>query len=155
MVWLLAAERAMKNEHVISGLLKKRAELAGRIDRHQSELVAMLSDLSAIDSALRIFDPEIDLAEITMKPMPPRHGAARGQMTLLALNVLREANEPLRTEEINRRIMIARGLSTADKPLARMMLERLHSCLRHHRKHGRVRSVRGPGNKFSLWEAIR
>ena len=143
----------MENQSTINGLVRKRSELAGMIDRHQAELVTLLSDLNAIDSALRIFDPDIELAEITMKPLPPRNGAARGQMTLLALNILREAGEPLLTEEINRRLMTARGLSVSDKPLTHMMLERLHSCLRNHRKRGRI--VSRKVGKGSVWEAVR
>lgn len=142
----------MENQHTINGLVRKRAELAGQINALQGQLVGLLSDLSAIDSAIRIFDPTIELEEIVMKPVPPRNGAARGQMTLLALNILREAGKPLSTEEISERIMAARGLSTADKPLVRMMLQRVHSCLRAHRKRGRVRSRKGPGGKFSVWE---
>lgn len=109
----------MENQHTVNGLVRKRAELAGKTNHHhQGILVSLLSDLSAIDSAIRIFDPEIELEEIVMKPVPPRNGAARGQMTILALNILRDAGKPLATEEINLRLMAARGLSTADKPLA-------------------------------------
>lgn len=142
----------MENQHTIAGLVRKRAELAGQINALQGQLVGLLSGLSAIDSAIRIFDPTIELEEIVMKPLPPRNGAARGQMTILALNILRDAGKPLATEEINLRLMTARGLSTADKPLVRMMLQRCHSCLRAHRKRGRVRSKKGPGGKFSLWQ---
>lgn len=142
----------MGDTFTVFGLVRKRAELAGKINALQGELVGLLSDLSAIDSAIRIFDPEIVLEEIVMKPVPPRNGAARGQMTILALNILREAGKPLATEEINERIMAARGPSVADKPLARMMLQRVHSCLRAHRKRGRVRSRKGPGGRFSVWE---
>lgn len=145
----------MTNSHVVPGLIAKRAELAGIIDRHQAELINLLSDLSAIDTALRIFDPKIELSEITMKALPPREPAARGQITALALTILRQSNKPVRTEELNERIMAQRGLSPADRPLARMMLSRLHSCLRNHRNHGRVRSVKGPGGKCSLWEVVR
>jgi hypothetical protein len=49
--------------HAIPALLKKRSELARRIDQRQAELVNMLSDLSALDCAIRLFDPVIELAE--------------------------------------------------------------------------------------------
>lgn len=141
------------SDHAIPTLLRKRTEIARDIDQRQVELVNMLSDLNALDCAIRLFDPDIDLPEVVMKPLPPRNGAARGQMTMLALTILREATEPMRTEDINDLLMTRRGLSVADKPLRRMMLARLHSCLRNHRKLGRVRSVKC--EKWSVWEAVR
>ena len=81
---LLAEEGSVKENksHVLAGLIDKRAELAGKIDQKQSLLVALLADLSAIDTAIRLFDPTVRLTEITMKAIPPRSGAARGLMTL-------------------------------------------------------------------------
>lgn len=40
-------------------------------------------------------------------------------------------------------------LSVADKALTRIMLQRIHSCLRNHRKHGRVKSTKSEDRKFS------
>jgi hypothetical protein len=46
--------------------------------------------------------------------------------------------------------MKRRGLSLADRPLSRMMLARVHSCLRAQRKRGIVRSEKV--GKASAWE---
>jgi hypothetical protein len=128
------------SDHAIPTLLRKRSELAAGIDQRQAALVTMLSDLNSLDCAIRLFDPGIDLPEVLMKPLPPRNGAARGQMTLLALTILLERSEPMSTEDICRELMGRRGLSPSDKPLWRVMLQRAHSCLRAHRKRGRVSS---------------
>jgi hypothetical protein len=141
------------SDHAIPTLLRKRSELAVEIDQRQAALVNMLSDLNALDTAIRLFDPEIDLPEVVMKPLPPRNGAARGQMTMLVLAILRESSEPMQTEEICRQVMVRRGLSPSDKPLWRMMLARTHSCLRAHRKRGRV-SFRKAGTG-SVWGVAR
>jgi hypothetical protein len=143
----------MQNKTVISGLLGKRSELAGAIDQRQAELVNMLSDLNALDCAIRLFDPDIALPEIVMRPLPPRDGAGRGQMSTTVLAVLRTLSEPMQTEAIRDEVMKRRGLSVADRPLSRMMLGRVHSCLRAQRKRGVVRSEKV--GKFSAWEVAR
>jgi hypothetical protein len=140
------------NDIVVNALIRKRAELSGLIERHQCELSKLLSDIGTIDSALHMFAPHIKVANIVPKTLPPRHPAARGEITMLALNILREAKEPIRTEELNRLLMEARNLNTADKELTKMMLQRLHSSLRNHRHHGRVRSIKSHDKKYSLWE---
>ncbi len=42
----------MKNEHVLSGLIAKRAELAGKIEFAQAELRQMLIDLDSLDATI-------------------------------------------------------------------------------------------------------
>jgi hypothetical protein len=141
------------SDHAIPTLLRKRKEIAAVIDQRQGELVNLLSDLNALDCAIRLFDPEIDLPEVIMKPLPPRDGAGRGQMSTTVLAILRGVSEPMQTEAIRDEVMKRRGLSLADRPLARMMLGRVHSCLRAQRKRGIVRSEKV--GKFSVWEVVR
>lgn len=145
----------MENEHVINALVRKRSELAGRIQEHQEALARLLSDVNTIDASILMFAPGYVLETICPKPMPAAYPAMRGEITALCLGILRDAGEPMRTEEINRLLMIARGLSPADKVLYRMMLQRVHSCLRNHRKHGRVKSTKSEDGKFSRWEIVR
>jgi hypothetical protein len=141
------------SDHAIPTLLRKRKEIAATIDARQSELVNMLSDLNALDCAIRLFDPGIELAEVIMKPLPPRDGAGRGQMSTTVLAILRTVSEPMQTEAIRDEVMKRRGLSVADRPLSRMMLGRVHSCLRAQRKRGIVRSQKV--GTASRWEVVR
>jgi hypothetical protein len=141
------------SDHAIPTLLRKRAEIAGLIDTRQAELVNMLSDLNALDCAIRIFDPEIELPEIVMRPLPVRDHAGRGQMATTVLAILREQSAPMQTEAIRDEVMRRRGLSLADRPLARMMLGRVHGCLRGQR--GRKVVTSQKMGKFSGWEVVR
>ena len=70
----------MENEHVLGGLTRKRAEIAGQIEHTQAALRKLVTDLDAIDAAIRIFDPEADIGAIKAKAYPPRHAAFRGEM---------------------------------------------------------------------------
>jgi len=140
-------------DYAVVSMLKKRNELARDIDQRQGELVNMLSDLNALDCAIRLFDPGINLPEVIMKPLPPRDGAGRGQMSTTVLAILRTASQPMQTEAIRDEVMKRRGLSLADRPLGRMMLARVHSCLRAQRKREIVRSRKV--GKASAWEVVR
>jgi hypothetical protein len=58
----MTAER----DHVVSGLIAKRSELAGIIDKLQRQLDQYRVDLTRIDGALRILAP--DLYTETIRP---------------------------------------------------------------------------------------
>jgi hypothetical protein len=68
----------MENEHVLGRLTRKRAEIAGQIERTQDALRKLVRSLDAIDAAIRIFDPQADVGSIRPKQYPPRHAAFRG-----------------------------------------------------------------------------
>jgi hypothetical protein len=70
----------MENEHVLAGLTKKRAEIAGQIEHAQQALRKLVTDLDSIDAAIRLFDPQADIQAIKPRQYPPRHAAFRGEM---------------------------------------------------------------------------
>ena len=144
----------MAETHVLSALIKRRAELAGEIEGLQITLRQRIIDLSNLDATVRLFDPEINLEEIKPKPMPPRHSAFRGEVTRIVLGALRDAKQPLTSHELAQHVMAERGLNTADKRLVRLVGKRVGACLRHHRAHGLVQSKPGDG-QLLLWECAK
>jgi hypothetical protein len=140
--------------HVLSGLIAKRAELAGRIETAQSELRRLVIDLDSLDATIRLFAPDIDLDEIRPKPLPAHNHAFRGEMSRTVLNSLRTARKPLPAYEIALLFMTNRGHATADKPLLRVIHKRVGACLRNYRNKGIVRALDGPGRRV-LWEIAR
>lgn len=140
----------MENEHVISGLIRKRAELAGQIEHAQTTLRQLIIDLDNLDATIRLFQPDIDLTEVKPKPLPPRHAAFKGEVSRIVFAALRQSG-PMTSQQLAQYVMAERGLNTADKRLVKTVGKRVGSCLRHHRKTGLVRSVRGQG-QFVLWE---
>ncbi len=144
----------MKNEHVLNGLIAKRAELAGKIEFAQAELRQIMIDLDSMDATIRLFDPEIDLVEIKPKPLPARNQAFRGEVSRIVLGTLRKAGTPLPNHEVTLHVMASRSLNTADKPLLRILSKRVGTALRHYRKLGLIRSIDGP-NRTRLWEIVK
>jgi len=141
----------MAEPHVITALIAKRAELAGKVAHHQAVLRQTMIDLDAIDSALRIFNPDIELSEIKPKPMPPRHAAYKGEVARIVLGTLRDAKRACSTQELTMHVMAKRGMNTADKRLVKTVGKRVGACLRRHRTKGLLRSAGGLDDRLA-WE---
>lgn len=144
----------MENEHVLSGLIRKRAELAGEIDHLTSVVQEKMIELDHLDATIRIFKPDIDLETVKPKPVPPRHQALPGEMIRGVLTILREAKEPLTSMDITLRLMQRRSMNAADKGLVRTVSKRVIACVRHNRVKGLLKSTKTPGQQL-LWEIKR
>ncbi len=143
----------MTETHVVSALIQKRAELAGKIEHAQTTLRQLIIDLDNLDATLRLFEPDIELDDIKPKPMPPRHAAFRGEVSRIVFGALRAAPGPLTAQQIAQHVMAERGLNTSDTRLIKLIGKRVGSTLRHYRSKGVVRSIKGP-ESFLLWELV-
>jgi hypothetical protein len=141
----------MKNEHLLSGLIAKRAEIAGKIETLQREIRDLVAALGHVDASIRLFNPNVDLEDINPK-LPPRHMAFKGEVSRLVLNALRKSEKPLPVSELTLIVLAGRGLSPDDKPFMRILSKRVGACLRNLKKKGLVSMTRLPG---SLWEIDR
>lgn len=140
------------NSFVLPGLVRKRAELAGDIERTQADLQNMIRDLEHLDSTIRLFDADYQVEAIKPKSFrPPDDWARRGEMTRIILNVLRQAAEPLTTRDIAIQLMLERALDTGNVKFVRLMTKRCGVALRGQRDKGVVRSAQGPG-QYMVWE---
>lgn len=100
----------MAEPHVLTGLMAKRAEIAGQIEHLQDQLRQLVIDL--VHSHLR---PQHRTGG---DQGAARAGAAfRGQVTRTVLTTLRNAKKPLTTQDIAMRVMAERGLDTANERL--------------------------------------
>jgi hypothetical protein len=143
----------MAETHVVSALIRKRAEIAGRIEQTQSDLRQLIIDLDNLDATIRLFKPDIDLQEIKPKPLPPRHHAYKGEISRIVLETLRQSQKPLTAQEIAQHVMAERGLNTADKRLVRLIGKRVGACLRHWRTKEIVRSDKSSGSAL-VWKTV-
>ena len=143
----------MTEPHVVTGLMTKRAELAGLLEHHQAKVRQLLIDLDAVDQALRLFKPDIELDDIKPKPLPPRHAAYRGEVARIVLATLRNAQRACTIQELTMHVMAERGMNTADKRLVKTVSNRVGACLRHHRSKGVLRSSSGLGVRTTWFVA--
>src|SRR5918997_114498 len=108
----------MADEIAVAALVRKRAELAGRIDHARAELDGMLAGLAALDTTLRIFDPELRPEAVRPKPYRPASGQpSPGIRSRDVLGVLRETGRPMTAREIAERLLAGQGM-VGDERLA-------------------------------------
>ena len=140
------------SSHVLSGLIRKRQEIADALDAAQSKVRQLILDIDAVDGTIRLFQPDIDLSNVRVRPAPRRHEAHRGDTSRLIMGLLREAGEPLSHREVTLKVMEHRGLNIADKPLYETLRLRIGASLRGMRDRGRIVSGegRGSGVRWSL-----
>ena len=91
----------MAESHVIAALVKRRAELAGDIERTHDALGKMVLALENLDATILQFDANYQVESIKPKAFrPPKDWSNRGQMSRIILSVLRQASEPLTSRDI-------------------------------------------------------
>ena len=142
-------------DYVLTGLVKRRAELAGDIERMHEALGKTIADLENIDATIRQFDPDFQVEAIKPKAFrPPKDWSNRGQMSRVVLSLLRQAAEPMTTRDLALELLVTRALDKDDQKLLRLMTKRVGVALRTQRENGVVRSAQGPG-MMVLWEVAR
>ncbi len=108
-------------DYVVTGLVKRRAELTGEIERTHEDLRGMLADLEALDATLLMFAPDFQIEAIQPKAFrPPKDWSRRGEMTRIILSILRQAAEPLTTRDIALQLLVERALDKSDLKLLRL-----------------------------------
>ncbi len=136
---------------VLHGLLRKRQEIADKLELAQSQVRQLVLDIDAVDSTIRLFHPDVEIGVVRIKPVPRRHAAVRHESSRLISAVLREATGPMTTREIVRAVMEARGMNTADHAMVQTMLLRMGSALRKLKNRGKLIADRQDG-KNQRWE---
>ena len=138
-----------------TGLARKRAELAGEIERTHARLRDLAADLEHVDATLRMVAPDMAVEAIRSKVFrPPADWSKRGEMTRMVLSVLRTARAPMTTREIAERMVVERGL-VADTSTLNSMTRRVACALRRQRELGLARSQEGEAGFWQLWEIVK
>jgi hypothetical protein len=140
--------------NVLHALIRKRSEIAGRIEHLQDEMRKAIADLDSIDASIHIFDPDLELTKIKPQPVPHRHQAFKGEVSRIVFATLRNAKIGLKTSDVAARVMAERGLDTANPRLRKLISGRVGSAMRHWEKKGLIRSERG-ADRLKYWEISR
>src|SRR4051794_27567556 len=94
-----------------AALIRKRAELAGEVEALDARCDQLRADLAHLDAVIRIMDPAAEPESI--KPRVPRNHCdwfGRGELARLAMEVVRDAPEPITAIDIARAVIVRKGL---------------------------------------------
>ncbi|WP_186163212.1 hypothetical protein [Burkholderia gladioli] len=92
--------------HVVSGLVSKRAEIAGRIVSLKNEISQLQANLLALDNAIKVFDPDFEIQGIKARaPRTRNQYFEHGELQRLVLDTLRKTTTALTNQEIAERLM--------------------------------------------------
>ena len=141
----------MSKDHVVSGLIEKRRELAGIIDKLQRQLDQHRADLTHIDGVLRVLSSDLDPESLRPKRAYRRNRYfARNELSRLCLGVLRTAaGELLSTDDIAGRVIAAKGFDAGDAMLHAAIRDQVGSTVKRLHRNGAIENI-GAG-RASKW----
>lgn len=123
----------MADTHVISALVKKRAELRGDIIHYKQLIATLDKDLQTIDATIKIFDVDYDISSIKPVIKSRNRFFNNGEAKVLVLEVLRNSEVPISTDKIADIIAIKRNLTFENKTdksnFQKSILLALNTCL--------------------------
>lgn len=136
----------------LHGLLRKRGELTSEVAALRTQMDERLAALDAIDTATRVFKPDIGEDLLPERPAPPASAAFRGEVQRFLLHTLRTATGAMTTTELAHAVMVSRRLNTDDRVLAVLIRKRTEHSLGRLRKAGFLASNKfGPGAELE-WQ---
>ncbi len=144
-------------DHVVSGLVAKRAELAGVIDQLQRQLDQYRADLTHIDGVLRILAADLDPETIRPRRVYRRNRYfARNELSRLCLGVFRTAaGEPVSVDDIAGRVIAAKGFDPADGILRTAVRDQAGDIVKRLHRRGEVEKTgRGRSVRWKLSSAL-
>ncbi|MFV0563206.1 hypothetical protein [Malaciobacter mytili] len=123
----------MADTHVISALVKKRAELRGDIIHYKQLIETLNKDLQTIDATIKIFDVDYDISSIKPVIKSRNRFFNNGEAKVLVLEVLKNNSLPIATDKISDIIATNRNLSFENKTdksnFQKSILLALNTCL--------------------------
>jgi hypothetical protein len=144
-------------DHVVSGLVEKRRELASIIDKLQRQLDQHRADLTHIDGVLRVLATDLDPATIKPKRIYRRNRYfARNELSRLCLGVLRiAAGELLSTDDIASRVIATKGFDASDAILFAAIREQVGSIVKRLHRENAIENIgAGRASKWKLTDVI-
>lgn len=136
----------------VRGLIKKRSEIAGRIQALQEEQARLIAALDHIDQVIRLFDPEIDFEGLPVKALPPPNAAFRGEFQRSLLDMLRGQQRWLTTDDLTVKVMVQRRMNEADRALRVLTRKRVGHALKRLREKRVVASRKVGKGALLSWQ---
>jgi len=104
----------MSETHVISALVRKRAELLGEVEYYESLLKSHKENLLTIDKTIHIFDESYKISSIKKIKRVKTNFFQRGRLRSIVIAHLKSTPTPLRTDTLAVNIAIKEGIDISN-----------------------------------------
>jgi hypothetical protein len=107
---------ASPDHPAVAYLVRLHADIGGRIQANKAEAKRLASDMMAVESVIKIFSPEYNVAAIAVRRRQKTNPwFRRGTLFRHALDVLRTAAVPMTVREVTDAVLAAKGITDADR----------------------------------------
>lgn len=142
-------------DQTLSGLLRKRAELAGEAETRRKALDETLAALDAVDTVIRVFNPNIGPDELPASRSAPLHAAVTSDIRRFLIDMMRNSIGPVRTLQATDALLESRGIDRRDRVLTTLFRKRVTDAFGRMRKAGIAEGRKyGSGSEME-WRLIR
>jgi hypothetical protein len=143
----------MGDTFVLSGLKRKRAEIAGQVAYLKKQIRRHQATLAHLDASIKLWAPDTRPDRIPNRRVYVRNRVFKpGEMPRLALDVLRTATEPMTTAEIGVAMIARKGVATEEPNLVRFTCDRSGAVLAKLEKRKLVERV--DGGPVLRWKVV-
>jgi hypothetical protein len=125
---------------VVHGLLEKRAEIVRELSLARDQLTAVETKLAAIETAIRVFDPDVSFDKLPKKRIGFATPGRKARTSRAVIDVLRAAGRRLTVREIALTLLERNQLSRTDPVLMASMINRVSGAVKRLRDQGRIQS---------------
>jgi hypothetical protein len=140
----------MEKDHTISELMRKYAELSGKLTACRAEQATLQQAMAAVRDVLHLYRPDIRLQAIA--GTRPKHTKHYGEHARAALDILRTAEKPMTTRDLVVRILKDRGEPNPSDQAIRLLVPAIGQSMIAYKRKGML----SDGNCMPRrWEIIR
>ncbi len=141
----------MAEPHVISALVKKRAELSGEIEHYEQIIKEHKENLTTIDKTIRIFDENYQISTIKSLKKYRNRYFETGEAKVMILNTLRKMDEPVKSETLYKILAKRKAITFETSEQKRIFAKAVANVLNRIEKENLVERVAKEG-LMTIWQ---
>ncbi len=129
----------MAHEHVISALVEKYSQIAGKLKAAEKDVVRYKSQLSCLNDTIMLYESNFNTSTIPAKKEYRRNTPfPRGVFPRTVMDILRTASEPLSVTDLTMRALQRLGVPNPNKRILDTLRASVSSNLKQQQKKGRL-----------------
>lgn len=145
------AFKATPDHPVVDYLVRLHADLGGQIFENRKQAERLAENMKHVEAVIRLYDPTFNMKRIACRRRYKGNPwFKRGTLFRGALDVLREATEPLTVRQITERMLAAHGVTDASVKAVRDLTGGVQASIQNHDGGAVVRVGEGMPGRWRL-----